>query len=292
MNLIYILYLLLFIVKVICSGHNHQALQIAELVMAAADELCIEKPECGPKKDGKGFISLKIGVTISNKDGKSVYNDINASIKDIFPILRYMPDDDAEFYFKKFIFPAAKKIYEAKKLDDNSNFEKEQDLLRHIISSDFTIFSKIELINQPVYSKEVDNSETKNCNTKNINRIFIEYISNEKAELNEIPGEDLLALDSLSKEDNKLIKTIIEKCRERPLCRERYVSNLVNNPGEIKKGEIDNIIKDKCNFMIVKDDADNYKDGKQRYHFVINDLENERLACPFTIVKEGDNFDI
>jgi len=39
--------------------------------------------------------------------------------------------------------------------------------------------------------------------------------------------------------------------------------------------------------MVVKD-GNSSKDNKERYHFIINDLENERLACPFTLVK-NDN---
>jgi len=44
----------------------------------------------------------------------------------------------------------------------------------------------------------------------------------------------------------------------------------------------DDIIKD-CNSS---------NENKERYHFIINDLENKRLACPFTLVKNDSGWDV
>jgi len=93
----YIILILQLIVKIFCNITNNISLSLAKLIIDSANESCISKDECFSKREKN---TNKLVEVVENKN-----------IFEIIPELRNKNETEAEEYFSKVLFPAAKAVY-------------------------------------------------------------------------------------------------------------------------------------------------------------------------------------
>ncbi|ORX73462.1 hypothetical protein BCR32DRAFT_285622 [Anaeromyces robustus] len=278
MKLIVLLYLICFVAKAYCSAHNHLSLQVSLLILAAADDTCIGDDNCGPKMKGTSNEPEKIIIGQIDKGDGNGLRDVEASIFDIIPALRKMPRDLAEEYYRNVLFPAAKTIYKNKfQINNGDNNEiiarkieeyiNRNDLFRYVINDFSTFENDVELYFDPIVDSSINQVIRDNVKTFN----FIDCISDENAPIN-FDDRNL---------NSEIFETIVKICREDVLCRKRYFNYDKNGDLNVyAKNIISNV-----NYLIIKTGELN----NERYHFIVKDIKNERLAHPFTVMKDPSN---
>jgi len=312
----------LFIIKIYCSGHNHQALQVALTILAASDinYECLTHNNCGPKLDENGnLLKINIGKTVYfDANNNSNRENVEATIFDIIPALRTLPRDIAMKYFKNILFPAAKDLYDFKFRNENvDDYKVNKDLLNYLIER-FSLFdSKIDIFLNSIkdtgnYAEVnkvllgvIESISSEDDNYGYFNN-FKYYFSTNNIDENSVSRD--IAFSYLNNYEyglfninSNLIKGIIDTCKgDTTGCKDRYFKDYKLHLDDIElsrasserekfaenkkkvNSKAKQALKDGVNFMIVATGVGN----ERRYHFIVKDIKNGRLARPFSLKEE------
>jgi len=312
MNLIYVLLFINFVItKVYSSSDNLLTTDLVIQILAAADESCIYKSYCKPKtniyKDNnisehEEFIKFDIINEETLKESENI-NIINkeVSLKDLISELRQRDEKNAIKFYTYVLFPAAKeafnKYFGLKNYDDfDEKSTEDQEKIRNIIRN--TIKRKLddhdiikELLNNDenpisLFSSNVlknihyiDKIDDKISNRKNyLNKrkeMIIEPIFNNKAPIKfKTVNEDTIPVNIVNK--------FIEICRDRITCNKYFK---YKNPSS---GNFEQVLTENINISILESEIN----GVKNYHFIINDLVNEKIVHPLTLKQDNDKIEI